>query len=344
MDIGGENKKNVNSGNKSEKTSSKFGRVIKALHNKAKLPSLRTYQGDMAKFIKEKNESVISIAVKEKEKKEKILTKEKKEKLIHQPTDSPKKKTKNLQINFTMVILSLLLILGGVVASFYVFKALKTKPLAKVVLKQKIIPYNNSITLANVTKINFGSELARLHPKNGITILKISGTDGLLFQKSGNFFNFLGISLPSDLERTLKDKYMVGIISQDKKATPFIILTVDDFGRAFSAMLNWEGKIKEDLSFLNQRTSIYGTGNITVNNATTTVSATTTNIATLNKPDIFYWKDIIVKNKDTRALINSKNQAQIAYTFLDKNTILIIGDLSSIGEISSIYASRSIVR
>ena len=48
--------------------SNEFGRVIDALHSKQKLPSLRTYQGDMAEFIKSKNESVISIAVKEKEK------------------------------------------------------------------------------------------------------------------------------------------------------------------------------------------------------------------------------------------------------------------------------------
>ena len=35
-----------------------FGRVIDALHSKQKLPSLRTYQGDMAEFIKSKDESV----------------------------------------------------------------------------------------------------------------------------------------------------------------------------------------------------------------------------------------------------------------------------------------------
>ena len=92
MDIGGENKKNVDPDNKPEKTSSKFGRVIKALHNKAKLPSLRTYQGDMAKFIKEKNESVISIAIKEKVKKEEVRQKENP---VTSSITSPKQKSKN---------------------------------------------------------------------------------------------------------------------------------------------------------------------------------------------------------------------------------------------------------
>ena len=48
----------------------KFGKVIDLLHNKTKLPSLRTYQGDMAEFIKNKDESIVSIVVKEKEKEE----------------------------------------------------------------------------------------------------------------------------------------------------------------------------------------------------------------------------------------------------------------------------------
>jgi len=56
----------------------KFGKIIDTLHNQQKLPSLRTYQGDMAEFIKEKNESVVSITVKAKEKKERIEKEEEK--------------------------------------------------------------------------------------------------------------------------------------------------------------------------------------------------------------------------------------------------------------------------
>lgn len=54
-----------------EKDDKKRSKLRDLLHNKNKLPSLRTYQGDVAEFIKEKNHSTISIAVEEKERKEK---------------------------------------------------------------------------------------------------------------------------------------------------------------------------------------------------------------------------------------------------------------------------------
>ena len=110
-----------------------------------------------------------------------------------------------------------------------------------------------------------------------------------------------------------------------------IILMINDFGRAFSAMLEWEKSIEKDLTFLTSKTKIGQT-------------ASTTEVGAPLSSEAFVWKDIIIKNKDTRGLVNSKNQSKIAYTFLDKNTILIVGDINMIGEISSIYASRSIVR
>jgi hypothetical protein len=53
---------------------------------------------------------------------------------------------------------------------------------------------------------------------------------------------------------------------------------------------------------------------------------------------------MIIKNKDTRGFVNEKGKSKIAYTFLDKNTILITNNISVIGDISSIYASRSVAR
>jgi len=298
-------------------TSEKFGKVIDALHNKSKLPSLRTYQGDMAEFIKEKNESVISIAVKEKEK---IEEEEK-----NSPT--PKVEKKSFQMNFTIIAVSLLLILGGAGGLYYIFEVLKREPTREVLSVEKIIPYNNLVTLADLTNGNLASELAKLPPANGVSILKLSNSAGLSLEKAQDFFAFLQITLPATLDRTLKDEYAVGMISQNNQTSNFLIITASDFGRAFSGMLDWEKSIAEDLSFLNSVTENW--------TASTTVPASL---------DSFSWKDIIVKNKDTRALINSRNQTKIAYTFLDRNTILITKNSATIGDLYSIYASRSVVR
>jgi hypothetical protein len=293
--------------------SNEFGKVIDALHNKQKLPSLRTYQGDMAEFIKSKNESVISISVKEKERKEEKREEEIKEEKLG---IRPKQGTKNFQFNFNLIVLSLVLIFAGAFGLYYVFGTLK-KPVEKqeVVLKEQIIPYNSSVVLNDATSSNLGAEIGKLSFSNGINIIKISA-GGVPIEKAKDFFSFLEVSLPAALERTLKDDYTIGMISQDKEHSPFMIITVNDYGSAFSAMLDWEGNMEKDLSFLNTATST----------------------------EVFAWKDIIIKNKDTRGLVNQNDESRITYTFLDKNTILIVGDISVIGEISSAYASRSVAR
>lgn len=333
--------------------SAEFGKVIDALHNKSKLPSLRTYQGDVAEFIKEKNESVLSVAVKEKkreeEKKEeeKKQEKQEKEEKKPEPVKKPSSLGMNLQINFTMVFLSLLLIIGGAIAAFYVYNILGKEPAKEVILEEEIIPYNNSIALAGATEKTLGAELTKLSVSGGINIVKISDSSGSFIKKSKDFFDFFDISLPSAMERTLEDEYAVGVFSQNNTTSYFMVIKVNDFGRSFSAMLEWEETMEKDLLFLNispgensQTASVQEVSPLTASSTATT----TTKIVTPIKPELFSWRDIIIKNKDTRGLVNAKGKSKIAYTFLDKNTILIINNISVIGDISSAYNSRSVAR
>lgn len=316
-----------------------FGRVIDALHSKQKLPSLRTYQGDMAEFIKEKNESVISIAVKEKEKKQEEEQEQNFSPIVKKTTTNEG----GFKINLVTLFLSILLLGGGALAVMFVFDFIKKEPPAEVVVKTEIIPYNNLITLANLTNKNFGTELSKLIPTNGINILKISDTNGSPFPKAKTFFDFLDISLPSTLERTFKDDYALGIISQNNQTAYFLVISVNDFGRAFSGMLDWEKNMAKDLAFFNKEKEVLIVAT-TTNAIATTTASTTISVKIPMKPEVFVWKDIIIKNKDIRGLVNEKNQSQIAYTFLDKNTILIVNNLWAIGDISSIYASRAVAR
>ncbi len=330
-----------------------FGKVVDALHNKSKLSALRSYQGDMAEFIKEKNESVISIAVKEKERKqereEKELEqqkieeqKEEKEKIIvtpetifhAKPKPEPRAAGNGLQINIVMILVSILLLGGGGTVAFYAYQFLQEPGVAPIIIDTEIIPYNVVSTIANVSNGNIGSELQKLPAVNGITVVKISGPGGQPFQNIQDFFGFLEIVPPNTLARALKDEYAMGIFSQGAGNAYFIVLSVNDFGRAFAGMLEWESTLAEDLAFLEDdpRTVPVPEGHP---------------LASTSKPvkqETYTWKDIIVKNKDTRGLVNSKNQSRIAYTFLDKNTILITNNVSIIGDFASIYASRSVVR
>jgi hypothetical protein len=363
-----EQNEDSNLSQETEQNSDKFGKVIDVLHSKQKLPSLRTYQGDMAEFIKEKNESVMTVTLKEKKRKEEKEEEKKKEEKLEEDLKTvetgakqsalpQKTKSKNFKTNILVVFFSLLLLAGGVVASIYIFKLLETEPISEIVIKTAIIPYNSSAKLSNVTKENLRSELAGLPLSNGINVVEISNVGGLPIQIAKDFFGLLGVSLPNALTRTLRSDYVVGVISKDAVNQPFLIITVDDFGRAFSAMLDWEKSMAGDLAFLNFVVQIPLVPKVDIINnasstATTTLAASSTKSVTNTTEKVqissiegpFTWKDIIIKNKDTRGLVNKYNQVKIAYTFLDKNTILIVSDIGMIGEISSAFVSRSVAR
>ncbi|MFA6269722.1 MAG: hypothetical protein WC657_00745 [Candidatus Paceibacterota bacterium] len=330
-----------------EDNSKEFGKVIDALHNKSKLSSLRTYQGDMAEFIKSKNESVISVAVKEKERQQEKEKEVKKFELAIKPKESNKS---GFQVNFTMLFLSVLLIAGGGFAGFYIFQYVTKEPSVVTVLKEEIIPYNNYATLNNITSDNFQSELSKLAFTNGISILKISDANSLPILKTKDLFDLLKISVPASLSRILKDQYVIGSLSKDQQNYYFLVITVDDFGGAFSGMLEWENSMPKDLVFLGNENRVLGVAISTSATTTQTIknnisnTASTTVVQIPFKPEVFSWKDLIIKNKDTRAFVNEKGKSQIAYTFLDKNTVLITGDISIIGDIASTYASRSFTR
>jgi len=352
-----EKKEDIHSDNKTGQIPKDFGGVVDALHSKQKLASLRTYQGDMAEFIKEKNESTMFIALKEKERKEEREKKEQKE----IPVINKKKFSMRdgLKTNLTSLSLSLLLLAGGVVASLYIFQfAVSEKP-SPVVIDTEIIPYNNFITLANLTNKNIGDEFANLELSNGVSLIKISSASGLSLENSKDFLDFLNISLPGTLERTLKNDYAIGMISQNNQKSYFLVFSVNDFGRAFSGMLEWEKTMEQDLAFFNVGekgvADMNTAASTTNNNLATTTKGQVSTTTTATTPEVvspvvsidrgvFNWKDLIIKNKDTRGLVNQKNQAKIAYTFLDKNTILITSSLSAIGDMSATYASRSVAR
>ncbi len=315
----GENKEDLSD-------NAKFGKVIDALHNKSKLSSLRTYQGDMAEFIKSKNESVISINVKEKERKEE---RQEKEEVLHPEVKIERQKKERekgregFPISASIVALSLVLLVGGGITFFYIYEFLSRKPVVQVEDEHQIIPYNNLLTLANVTNTDLGPELWKLGFQNGVSIVQVTDTNGASFSKYSDFLNFLKISAPSTLLRTLQGDYVLGAITQGDKKSYFLVFSVNDFGQAFTGMLEWEEALVKDLSFL----------------SLSPVAETST-----STKNTFVWRDLIVKNKDTRAYADPGNNARAAYTFLDKNTILITNSISAIGEISSLYASRSVSR
>jgi hypothetical protein len=342
-----------------KKDSQDFGKVIDTLHGKQKLPSLRTYQGDMAEFIKDRNESVVSIALKEKKaKEEKQKEEEAKEAKSSQETDpkttssvapspasiptpprNPIRSKNKMGQNISLAVLSIFLLALGVGAVYFVFTNMSMIPSEEVILPEKIISYNDTVAFSGSTPLELGIEMASAFPTNGVTVVDVAA-NGRRIEKASDLFSFIGASLPATLSRTLQDDYVIGVLNRDGNITRFIILTVGDFGRAFSGMLEWEASMERDLSFLTTKPAKEETPEIVEEGATSTPSETPAPTDLQDDPDPLFWKDIIVKNKDTRGLVNENGQSKVAYSFLDKNTILIVDNISAIGDLSDIYVSR----
>jgi hypothetical protein len=292
----------------SPKTTEEFGKVIDTLHTKSKLSTLRTYQGDVAEFIKDKNKSTLSIALEEKHKQER---EEDKQEETEQEPSSPK----NLGANFTALMLSITLLIAGVFASIFIFDYITTPKELDVSLKTDIIPYNNEIVLANISSESFVTEIKNLPAQNGISIINITNNQGNQINTSSSFFDFLNIRART-VTRYLDKNFVLGVNGEDSL---FLIFETSDFGATFSGMLDWEKYLEEDLSFM------FKTRDVADDSS-------------------FSWKDAIIKNKDARILSNNKGDSRVYYSFLDKNTLVITSSEKTLTDIFSSFASKPFVR
>lgn len=272
------------------------------LHKDGKISSLRTYQGDMAEFIKEKNESVTSIALKEK------AHREEKQKL------EPKvETTKSHAGTFVAIVASLILLAGGGALAYYVAQILGIEKETQVVLPTKIIPYSQTIEIKDLNKSAISAVLGGNDFGPGVSLVDF-GSYSIPVSK---LVEILNLNMPNELERNLKSDFALGVFKKGESSSPLLVLNVAEFGGAFAGMLEWEKQMQTDLAMIALPTS-----------------ATSTLI----------WKDVIVKNKDARVLVDASGKSVISYAFLDKNTILITREYRIIPDINDLHVSNTISR
>jgi hypothetical protein len=141
------------------------------------------------------------------------------------------------------------------------------------------------------------------------TIRYIYFTDGERLLPFSYLRQTLTLSLPGDLNRSLKDDFMLGIYSnQTGERRPFLILTNNFFERAFSGLLQWEKTMAADLAPLLDNTTV---------------------TTTPGQPFI----DKVVKNRDCRVLQDTEGKTALFYAFLDNTDIVITTAEDAFGEI-----------
>lgn len=293
--------------------------------DEATVQALETYQGDIEKLVQDKNMSVVSIAAAEAGRRE---------------TAAPPAKT-SLQdlrpriIKSIMVVAGVLLLIAAGAAIIYV-----TKPAPAVNISTASTPtpfINVDSTLAFIVPpgVKRGAAMNALQAQRQNISLSLGliarlylalsldpTTQKLTPLSAEQLLTILAPNAPASLLRAVEGKpYILGIHSVTGNQ-PFVILQTDSYEQAFSGMLQWEQYMAQDLSpFFSNPPHVY----INEENGTST-----------SQEPVFVrtgFVDRIVENQDTRALEDSRNTILLLWSFVNRNTLVITTNESTLREI-----------
>lgn len=125
---------------------------------------------------------------------------------------------------------------------------------------------------------------------------------------AASFLEIIESRVPAVLARNLDDAFVVGAFTAD--SSPFLILTTSSYEQVYPAMLAWEPAMTSDLA-----------GIITARPIPPSIQST----------------DVIVDNKDARALRSADGSEVLVYLFIDTRTIVIAPDTETLRRAITVY-------
>ncbi len=284
---------------------------------------LKTYRGDAEEAIQRQKESIASMALREQKKR----ADEKKSEVP--PAISPENQKRIMVIIATVV--GIAAVGGGIFAfvRYGNFSFTKTKPGDTVVVKNNpatpsLIPprYEREIDVATTASKNtlagiVAEEIAKVQEAGSVTNIFLTKTHSQALQTVGIgkdvvsteiFLSTFFADAPEALKRSLDSNFMLGVYYDTvKKGRAFILFKTNSFETSFAGMLSWEKTLPQDLGL------ILGA-----------------------KEGVGGFKDVVMRNKDTRALLDRGQVPVFLYSFIDRNTVLVTADKETFGNILDI--------
>ncbi len=285
--------------------------------------SLRTFRADIEKTMGETNASLVSMAAAESIRRAAVP--------LETPLPEPSSRKKYILVGAT----SVLFIVSGLVALSFIYLNEEKPPEIAEIAPAAFIAVDEEIELNTTgrSRQELMSALVLLKTQTDLPIglvraiypTKKTGTTTRQTLTSQEFVSTLSTEWPALLSRTVRPEFMLGIHSFDGNQ-PFLILKISSFEQAFAGMLEWERVIMRDLApFLirqpRERTPGEGT------------TATTTGFL----PSGF--SDRTFGNRDARVFQNTAGDAQLLYSFLDRTTLIITTNESTLLEAATRLAT-----
>jgi hypothetical protein len=233
-----------------------------------------------------------------------------------EPEATPKK-----SIIFYILSVALVLIGIGVVGGIVVLVNSKKEEVPAVVTpKEKYIIFSEDKMDINITKASrsevsgdIKSMMAQFREEDSmLEIVPLVTIDDLTYKANlDTFLLALNQRAPDELLRTLSPKFFLGLYSKKGKTDPFLLMFTNSYDISYPALLEWEGFMKDDLTWLFDTSS-------------KTASGTPVTLA---------FKDRIVTNTDARSFEDSGGRVAFFYTFLDPNTILFARNTDTVRKV-----------
>lgn len=282
--------------------------------NHSRIKALHTYEGDMARAIRENNGSIVKISLAEQKKNGDEIRRQ--------------KIAKARSRNFFYVISTILIIIVVFFSARFVIEAIKERGVNKSTIESKNTFFAVEEQTVIESNLLIGKEssikaiLATLKAKaveNGINIVlfkkeSLDTESPVTFLSTQEFINRLQFSMPGALTRSLSKDMLIGSYTQ-KNNDPklFILWETTDYDQSFAGMLEWENGLFADIFLFFDET--------------------------LNKNYEYFvskkWEDLLIDNNDARVLRDIEGNPVLYYIFLDRSVFLLANDLPTIREITS---------
>ncbi|KKU26554.1 MAG: hypothetical protein UX39_C0008G0017 [Candidatus Magasanikbacteria bacterium GW2011_GWA2_46_17] len=286
-----------------------------AAATKAAPKPLRTYQSDVEEMLKHGEGSLATIAIAENDKRIRAgLSVEEPEKPVH---------TKLIIV----ISLSLIVLGAGTLAFLFLFRNIERDPVPLTEETPAIIvtDIEKDFDIKGLSRDRLLETFTDEQGQNESTLSSVVGFR-LLEGKgetaepvtASTFLKKLQTQAPDSLVRSFAPNFLFGLHILNVNH-PFLIFKTGYYQNVYAGMLAWENTIIDDLGPLFIKPEV-------------AVEAETSD-QVLGRGKNF--EDIVIKNRDTRALRNQSGKIVFLYSFPDKNTLIITTNADTLEKVAT---------
>ena len=316
---------------------------------------LRTYEDDVASFVRDRKISTADMMLAEQKRRQRQSN----EASIGLG-DGPQKKSSLIKIGLSVFFVALGL--GLIIFSFIQFnlgnkmialitnKDLVVEDKIKNEAKYQILVNNKSSSkiMEEINKSIISIKEKDIKQITEIELLTTKNTEtGEVVEAitTENFIKILGNLSPAELSRSLDKEFFLGVLNL-KKPAPVILFKTNDFNLTYASMLRWENVMASEIGDIFTQIKKEDSENTKVQEIESGTESTSSveEVSGIPTFDPRKFEDVVLLNKDVRAIINSKGEILFFYGFIDNQNLILTTEIDALREIIKRLNAQNLIR